>query len=226
MCGRYTHLYTWGEIHDCLNFLNEPVVLRPSYNVAPTQSAPVVRVDASGRRLDLLKWGLVPSGAKDAKIGYSLINARADTLASKPSIRQAFKTRRCIVPASGFFEWKKVGTGKKHPFYIRSKSDEPFFFAGLWEKSKPQGDEVIESFTIVTTTPNELVAQLHDRMPVILDRAGIDTWLDPKASTKNLMAILKPYPAELMKFHAVSPAMNTARYNMPDCVVPVEEPEG
>jgi len=219
MCGRFTHLYKWRDIHRLSTLTTPELDFAVSYNVAPTQAAPVLRQDERGRRLDLLRWGLIPWWSKDAKIGATLINARAETLPSKPAFRSAFAARRCLVPVSGFYEWRRLDAKAKQPYYLRSAGDdEPLFLAGLWESWKDPEGERLETFTIVTTTPNELVAQLHDRMPAILDPADFGTWLDPKASAEALTALLRPYPAELMLSHPVSRLVNSPRNNGPECV--------
>lgn len=205
------------------------------YNVAPTQRSPVVRADigADGtigpggpRALVTLRWGLIPSWAKDTKIGNTAINARAEGIESKPAFRSAFKRRRCIVPVSGFYEWKKTGEKTKQPYYITSAADDELLaFAGLWEWWKPPADdagvqaEPIESFTIITTTPNEVMANLHDRMPVILDRADFTRWLDPaNTDTASLLSLLKPYPSELLRCWPVSTIVNAPKNDVPECV--------
>lgn len=222
MCGRFTHMYTWKEIHDLSTLTTRPMDLGRSFNVAPTQESPVVRAEESGRRLDLLRWGLVPSWAKELAIGNSLINARAETVATKPAFRAAFKSRRCLVPASGFFEWTKLEGGKrKQPFYIRLASEEPMFFAGLWEKWAPPEGEAVETYTIITTRPNALTEQYHDRMPVILDPSDFGTWLDPKAPTDSVAELLRPCPPELLMAYPVSTVVNSPKNNAPECVVPI-----
>ena len=211
MCGRYTHLFTWEELHRLSTLTTPPMELGRSFNVAPTQRAPVIRwVEGGGHSLDLLKWGLVPFWAKDEKIGNSLINARGETVAEKPAFRVAFKSRRCIVPASGFYEWKKEEKGKQ-PVYIQSSSGEPLLFAGLWERWEPTEGAPLETFTIITTGPNEMMAKLHDRMPVIVAREDIDAWLDP--GSKSASGLVRPYPSELMMCYPVSTRVNSPKNN-------------
>ena len=144
-----------------------------------------------------------------------------ETVATKPAFRSAFKSRRCLVPASGFFEWQKLDDGKtKQPYYIHATSGTPFFFAGLWEQWSPPDAERVETFTIITTEPNEMMAKLHDRMPVILDPKSFDAWLDPKTSPETVAGLIAPYPTASMTCHPVSTIVNSPRNNVPECVVP------
>lgn len=250
MCGRFTYLYYWKHLHRLMELTTSPPLaeIEARYNVAPTQAAPVVRAtaasdgssrhrgDVTGRTLGMLRWGLVPSWAKDIKIGNSLVNARAEGIEAKPSFRSAFKRRRCIVPVSGFYEWKRLDEKRKQPYYITSAADdEPLAFAGLWEWWKPPegsdtGTEPIESFTIITTTPNEMMAALHDRMPVILHPADFAAWLDPANSdSASLLSLLRPYPSELMRCWPVSTRVNSPRFDDPACIEQVAssiEPSG
>jgi putative SOS response-associated peptidase YedK len=184
----------------------------------------VVRQGATCRELSLLRWGLVPSWAKDVKIGASLINARADTIASKPAFRSAFKRRRCLIPADGFFEWKK-GEGKvKQPFYIRLKKDYPFAFAGLWEHWEGPNNSAIDSCTIVTTDANDTLRPLHDRMPVILHEGDYDRWLETKTDDPTqLCELLKPYPPEELIAFPISTLVNNARNESPQCIEPLRD---
>jgi putative SOS response-associated peptidase YedK len=182
-------------------------------------------VDGTARECVALRWGLVPSWADDPAVGNRLINARAETVASKPSFRAAFRQRRCLVPADGFYEWQKQA-GKKQPFYIHLRGGGPFAFAGLWERWQG-ADEPIESFTIVTTEANELVRSLHERMPVILPREAYKHWLDPAyAKLEELQALLRPYPAEEMAAFPVSTRVNSPRVDDAACIVPVTGTSG
>lgn len=192
--------------------------LRSRFNIAPTQTIFAVRRDAS-RKLEVarLRWGLIPSWAKDASIGYRTLNARGETVASKPAFRSAFKSRRCLVPASGFFEWDSA-TKPKTPWRIVMRSREAFAMAGLWESwNGPEG--VVESCTIVTTEPNDLVRPLHDRMPVILPRESYDAWLD--SDPEHASALLRPFDASLMERYQVSTVVNNARNERSECIDPV-----
>ena len=159
-----------------------------------------------------MPWDLVPSWAKDPKIGNKLINARAETIATKPAFRSAFKSRRCLIPATGFYEWKKLPGGKKQPYHIEYGDGLPFAFAGLWETWLGDGAQPIESCTIVTGEPNELVRDVHDRMPVILQDEDYDRWLDPKQKDPAaLESLLVPYPADRLRLYPISTAVNNAR---------------
>jgi putative SOS response-associated peptidase YedK len=194
----------------------------PRYNIAPTQSVAAVRLGDDGRYFSPLRWGLTPSWADDIKIGYKLTNARSETVASKPSFRAAFKARRCLIPASGFYEWKREGKSKQ-PFFIRPRDEDDLFaFAGLWEMwSDPLG-EVVESCTILTTEANELMAPIHNRMPVILDSPAEETWLDPRSSSDALKSLFVPFASEWMAAYAVSTFVNNARNQGPKCLEPAE----
>lgn len=220
MCGRYTlrtpltvlaqqFLFELGE-------LPAGLTLAPRYNVAPTQTVAVVRRAESraAKELALMHWGLVPSWAKDIKIGASMINARAETLAEKPAFRSAFARRRCLVLADGYFEWKKVGK-QKQPLHFRMTDERPFAFAGLWERWRGSGGGAgppLESCSIVTTNANELSANIHDRMPVILHPADYDLWLDPAVSDgERLLPLLQPYPSGEMKFEPANPQLLRVR---------------
>lgn len=216
MCGRYT-MATPGQSLKIHFQLEEVPDLPFRYNIAPTQNVAAVRATTTGRALGLLRWGLIPHWADDPKIGYRLINARADTVASKPSFRSAFKQRRCLIAADGFYEWQKQD-GAKQPFYIRRQDGEPFAFAGLWEHW--QGvEEGIESCTIITTDANELMKPIHDRMPVILAPADYDRWLDPAVQKADLLQpLLRPFPADALAAFPVSTRVNNAKNEGPTCI--------
>ena len=226
MCGRYTHLYTWKQLHRLLGLTSCEVELRPSYNVAPTQSAPVIvnGDSAGGASLRFMRWGLVPSWAKDIAIGNSLINARAEGIDTKPAFRAAFKKSRCIVPISGFYEWQKVeGQKAKQPFYIQPTDGEPWLLAGLWESWRPAEGPPLESFVIITTRANAMVARIHDRMPVILGAPDARRWMAPTgAGGADLLSLLSPYPDEGMKAYPVSVAVNRPGIDSPALVQPLE----
>ena len=202
-----------------------PVIpdLQPRYNIPPTSVVPAIVETAQGRELRFFRWGLVPSWSKDPDIGSRMINARAETLAEKPSFRSAFKRRRCLIPADGFYEW--IGEkGKKQPYYISMRTNKTFAFAGLWEYW--EGIEgTLETCTIVTTKANEIVAPLHDRMPVIVARQDHETWLDPSIeSAPPLRPILAPYPADEMAAHPVTKAMGSSALDGPECIAAVDAP--
>lgn len=219
MCGRFTHRLTWRELVALYRLTDgpPPFELRDRYNVAPSQRVPVIRERAGAREAAQLRWGFIPSWAKEAAIGYKMINARAETVATSPSFRSAIKARRCIVPASGFYEWQKVDKGKQ-PFLIEAKDGSPLSLAGLWERWE-RGPEPVETFTIITTTPNELVAPIHDRMPVILEPAAFDAWLVPEASP-IAQALLQPYPAERLRARPVSTRVNSPKNDDPSVIEP------
>ncbi len=214
MCGRFTQA-TEGEIIARVFDLAETPALSPRYNIAPTQAVAAVRAGEGGRRLDGLRWGLIPSWAKDRAIGDRMINARAETLAAKPAFRSAFRARRCLIVADGFYEWKKVG-GRKQPHLIAFRDRRPFAFAGLWERW--DGDGPVESCTIVTTTANDVVAPIHDRMPVILDPGEFTLWLDPKVTdTSRVAGLLRPYAPDLLEAHPVGLLVNNPANDSPAC---------
>jgi putative SOS response-associated peptidase YedK len=215
MCGRFTLRSPANRVAEAFA-LAEPVELRPRYNVAPSQTVAVVRLEDDQRRLVQLKWGLIPSWADDPAVGYKMINARAETAASKPSFRSAYKSRRCLIVADGFYEWQKVGA-KKQPYYIRMKGQRPFGLAGLWERWK-RDEQEIESYTILTTEANELMAPIHNRMPVIVAPDDYQLWLDTGASLDRLPELLKPYPGDTLEAFQVSTVVNNPRNDVPECV--------
>lgn len=227
MCGRFTRVTDAEQLEIIFELNDIPRTLTPQFNLAPTQLAAVVR-DASGlRQFAQLRWGLIPSWAKDEKIGYRTINARAETLAEKPAFRTAFQRQRCLVLADGFFEWQREGK-QRLPYYFYMQDRRPFAFAGLWERWRgPKGSPLptpVESFTIITTEPNELVAPLHDRMPAILQPGDFDLWLDPDFDRTEILAQqLQPFPADEMSSHRVSTLVNSPRNDVPECVEPLPE---
>lgn len=209
MCGRYLLTSPVDALIDLFG-VQERLNLAPNYNAAPTQSLPIVRSDESGRReLVSARWGLVPFWAKDLSIGARAFNARVETLAEKPMFREAYRRRRCLVPADGFYEWQKTGAAKQ-PYLIRVKGGGPFAMAGLWERWGKDA-ETVTSFTIVTTAANAFMAELHDRMPVILDPADWQLWLDP--SRGNAAALLRPCPDAWLERWPVSPRVGNVRNN-------------
>lgn len=214
MCGRYAYAVRREQIKkEFKAVVGKSAADEPRYNVAPSQMIDAVLNHEGERILSRLKWGLVPSWAKDAEIGSRLINARAETLGEKPSFREAFKKRRCVVPASGFYEWKKAGGGGgggKQPFYFYLNEREVFGFAGLYEQwLDRQTGELLETCTIITTAANEILKPVHDRMPVILSAGDYDEWLDEKAfDADRAQKLLKPYPAREMSAHPVGKSVN------------------
>jgi len=222
MCGRFT-LSTSAEVVAEFFELGEVPELAPRYNIAPTQPVAAVVLDAKAgaRVLTHYQWGLIPSWSKDPTIGARMINARAETVATKPSYRTAFKRRRCLLPASGFYEWQKTGGGKQ-PHLIAMHDGAVFALAGLWEHWSGADGTEIESCTIITTEPNELLAPIHNRMPVILSKKLHATWLDPASEdTKSLESLLKPFPAKTMQAHPVSTYVNSPSRDGPKCIEPI-----
>lgn len=204
--------------------LAEKPTLPLRFNIAPTQNVAAVRAkEKSGEReLVLLRWGLIPSWAKDPKIGNRLINARADSVADKPSFRSAFKHRRCLVVADGYYEWKAVDKKTKQPYYITMRDGSPFGFAGLWEHWKDPEGKVVESCTLMTTEANELTKPIHDRMPVIVPKEQFAQWLGPCADPRSeLLPLLKPFDSSVMAAYPVSTHVNNPRFDDAECVKPL-----
>jgi putative SOS response-associated peptidase YedK len=199
MCGRFARKSTQDLLAEWFDLeLEEMPWFAPSYNAAPQSFQPVVRLnrDTGRREAALLRWGLVPFWAKDAKIGLNTINARAEEAATKPAFRDALKKRRCLVPADAFYEWQKLDSKRKQPFAIALKSGEPYAFAGLWESWSPPDGKTLETFTILTTDPNELMEPIHNRMPVIVEPQNYKRWLDGGNPAQPPVDLLRPYPAE------------------------------
>lgn len=223
VCGRYLNKTPAAETARIFGTTNPLPNLPACYNVAPTQPVLAVRFNPETRErsLDLLRWGLVPFWAKDIAFGARCINAKAETLADKPAFREAFASRRCLIPADGFYEWQKTPAGKV-PYAILPK-DGPFAFAGLWERWRdPQTREIVRSCAIVTGPPNALVAPLHDRMPVILPPDAWPAWLGETLASRNgLLALLRPYPAERMRAYRVGTRVNSVRNDEPALIEPV-----
>ena len=223
MCGRFTLRLSPSELAEIFRLLREPEI-GPRYNIAPAQPVAVVRPEGKFRDLSLMRWGLIPSWSKDEKIGARLINARAETVAEKPSFRDAFKKRRCLIPADGFYEWKQLDGKVKQPFFIGLRKDDPFAFAGLWEHWTGPNGTAVESCTIITTDANERLAELHNRMPVILHEDDYDRWLDPQnKQLEELQSLLVPYPAAEMRTYPVSQLVNSPKNDVPDCAEPVDD---
>ena len=227
MCGRFTQRLSWAELHELMDLIGPPRNLRPRYNVAPSQDVAVVRATDGGRSLSILRWGLIPAWAKDPAIGYRLINARSETVAEKPSFRSAYRRRRCLIPADGFYEWQRLGKIRQ-PWLFGLRDGAPFAFAGLWERwTVPEGaaltgslaelgaGDPVETCTILTTAANETVAPVHGRMPVILPRDACDPWLAGEDVS------LAPYAPDAMTAHPVSTLVNKPANDDPRCVEPV-----
>jgi putative SOS response-associated peptidase YedK len=225
MCGRYTLTTPAARLVKLFRLDTTPS-LPFRYNVAPTQPVPAVRAADGARSLALLRWGLIPSWAADPSIGNRLLNVRSETAAEKPAFRAAFRQRRCLLPADGFFEWRKEGR-QKQPYWFRLKDGGPFAFAGLWEQWTAPDGVTVESATVLTTGANELVRPLHERMPVILREEDHDRWLAPgSGDPAALRALLIPFPAGEMTASRVSRWVNDARHEGPECVAPEEAPSG
>lgn len=208
MCGRYTLHHNTNQLALRFQITEEAAAASERYNIAPTQSVSVVVPIEGGRRLDAFQWGLIPAWARDPGIGGKMINARAETLAEKPSFKQALVRRRCLIPADGFYEWKREGTARQ-PMHIRLNSGDLFAFAGLWEEWKQPDGTPLRTCTIITTSPNEVTALIHDRMPVILRPENEAVWLDASmTAVPDLLQMLRPYPAPEMEAFAVSKRVN------------------
>ncbi len=220
MCGRFSLTEDISALQQYFDFeISEEFSAR--YNIAPSQRILTVISDGHERRAGTMKWGLVPFWAKDEKIGYKMINARAEGIDEKPSFKHAFKRRRCLVVADGFYEWKKQEDGNKQPYRFIMRDKKPFAFAGLWETWK-KGEQPLHSCTIITTTPNEVTEDVHDRMPVILHQDSYDLWLNPKNDdTEHLKSLLVPYPANEMDLYPVSTMVNSQKNDIADILTPL-----
>ena len=219
MCGRYSFVTEDALIKERFGVTVRSAIYKARYNCAPTQDLAVIASD-NPAELRCFRGGLIPSWAKDPSIGNRMINARAETLHEKPSFRSSFRSKRCLVPASGFFEWKREGNKTPYNIFLR---DEPLFcFAGLWDQWVSGDGEVVHSFTIITTEPNALMAQIHNRMPVILGRDNERLWLETRDES-ILKSLLVPYPAERMDAYAVSKLVNSAGNDRPDVLARVSD---
>jgi putative SOS response-associated peptidase YedK len=222
MCGRFTQTAS-PEVIAQQFALTDPPLFTPRYNIAPSQPIAAIRIDpdTTTRTLVMLRWGLIPSWAKDAKIGNQCINAKAETVAEKPSFRSAFKKQRCLIVATGFYEWQVRGRVKQ-PMWIGLRSQHPFAFAGLWEHWTPAEGQPLETCTIITTEPNDLIAPIHSRMPVILAPTAYDQWLNPTFQhNESLKVLLRPYPRDELMVYPVSILVNNPRHDVPQCLEPV-----
>jgi putative SOS response-associated peptidase YedK len=221
MCGRFA-LFSPEEILAAMFGLEGAGFPPPSYNIAPSRAVAAVRIapeGRAGRELVLLRWGLVPSWAKDPAIGNRMINARAETAPEKPAFRSAFRRRRCLVPADGFYEWREAGA-RKQPYFVRMADGKPFAFAGLWERWEGPAGEVV-SCALLTTGPNDLLAPIHDRMPVILSSADYGPWLDPEnQAAATLLPLLRPFPPDAMVAFPVRTLVNSPAADDPRCIEP------
>ena len=225
MCGRYTLTVPLSNLVDAFDVPPPDFEHTPRFNIAPTQVVPIVAQDQRGRRMGQLRWGLIPSWSKDPAVGSRLINARCETVAEKPSFRAAFSRRRCLVPADGFFEWKKNppsegGRQTKTPYWIHSPSGEPFAFAGIWERWGQTDGTPLFSFTILTTEASPDIRHIHPRMPVILPLEAHRTWLDPGRDPSELRSLLVSFAEGGLRAHPVSTLVNSVRNDMPECIEP------
>ena len=227
MCGRFTLTVDPDELREALPGFAIPSGMAPRYNIAPSQPVAVIANDGKNQ-VDFYTCGLIPSWAKDPQIGSRMINARAESLTEKPSFRNAFKYRRCLILADGFYEWQAHedrGKVSKTPMYIRMKNSDIFAFAGLWDRwNSPDGSEVL-SCTIITTEPNDFMKAIHNRMPVILPKESYAQWLDTEEKDPaGLQGLLKAYPAEQMIAFPVSRKVNDPASDTPECIRPLDEP--
>lgn len=224
MCGRFTLVADPEKVMNRFQLQEIPFDLKPRYNIAPGQPIPVILDDSGRRRIGPLRWGLVPAWASDEKIGYKMINARAETLLEKPAFRRLFERKRCIIPADGFYEWKQMDRGKQ-PMRITMKNGEPFAFAGLFDTwTRPDGER-LHTCTIITTRPNQVVADIHDRMPVILRPEDEDLWLDREKYDPDLLqSLLVPYDAGQMRAYPVPTLVGSPKNDVPACITEIADP--
>ena len=220
MCGRFVRSSPISSIAEAFNIQQASIEIAPSYNISPTQEIVIINKKGT-KQLMQCTWGFLPSWARDPSMGSKMINARAETVASKPTFKSAFRKQRCLVIADGFYEWHKI-KNKKTPVYIHLKSGRPFGFAGLYNPwTSPEG-KMFCTCTIITTSANELLEPIHDRMPVIIPRDKEDLWLNPEEQDQDvLLGLLKPYPSEEMQMHEVSAKVNYPTYNSPEAIKPV-----
>lgn len=217
MCGRYTLARSQQELSERFGIKQLFIDFSPRYNIAPTQKVPVI-LDIDGiRSMDAYRWGLIPSWLKDIKTAKPLINARAETLAEKPSFKTALAKRRCLVPADGFYEWKTEGKVKL-PMFIHRKDNNIIAFAGIWDEWSNEAGEKLRSFSIITTEANDAISKVHDRMPVILPSGAENAWLDPAMKIADLIPMLVPCPSELIAMHEVSGKVNSAKSESADMI--------
>ncbi len=223
MCGRYVLAQDYEELKKRFGLELSDFSMKPSYNIAPGQANPVI-TNGSGRTIKAMKWGLIPHWAKDPRIAYKMINARSETVAEKPGYRDAFKNKRCLIPASGFYEWQKSASDpkKKTPIHIRLKKSELFAFAGLWSLWIKNESEIF-SYTIITTEANNYLKVYHDRMPVILNKSDESLWLDHHTPSVELQSLLVPCADERLEAYEVSKLVNAPRNNSEECIAKVQE---
>ena len=221
MCGRFVRSSPIERLVTEFGLKQARLEMPAAYNIAPSEGIVIIR-HSGEKQLVTCRWGFIPSWANDPSIGHKMINARAETVASKPVFRSAFLKHRCLVVADGFYEWQKM-RDKKKPFYVRLTSGRPFGFAGLYSTCAPADGEKICTCTIITTGANELLKPVHDRMPVIIPKDREDLWLDPAVQDPDVLRdMLRPYPSEEMELHEVSAKINSPRYNAPDAIIQLE----
>lgn len=224
MCGRYTTTDSLDVIvqHFLIDDVRPEVkeLYRPRYNVAPSQPVLVIGLRQGARAAAMHRWGLIPRWAKDPSIGHKMINARSETVHERPAYRQSFRLRRCLIPANSLYEWKRNGKTKQ-PYRIMMRDESLFAFAGLWDEWRAPDNSTIRSCTILTTEPNELVAPIHNRMPVIVPESAYDEWLDPRTEVERLLQLLVPYPADEMKCYPVSTKVNSPANDEPSLIEPI-----
>jgi putative SOS response-associated peptidase YedK len=225
MCGRFTLRTPAVDLIEIFEIARSFEIV-PRYNIAPTQQVLAVRETDGVREPVQLRWGLLPSWSDAAPGGPPMINARSETVAEKPAFRNVLRRRRCLIPADGFYEWQKFTDGRKQPYLIGLQDDQPFAFAGLWERCRAPDQSMVESCTILTTAANDRMRELHERMPVILPCDVYGPWLDPQLEDPEaLRTMLESYPSEAMCFRQVSRRVNNARNDDPDCILPPERPK-
>ncbi len=224
MCGRFANAIPSSILTEYFSLSEEPAI-PPRWNIAPTQIVPIIKQDeGGGRKLDMARWGLVPHWAKDLAIGNRLINARSETVHEKPAFRQAIRSHRCLVPASGFFEWVKT-TKARVPYYISMKDGVPMAFAGIWDVWNESDGKAVETFSILTTSANSLVMPIHDRMPVMFQPSDFDLWLDRSMNDpEKLCPLYQPCSSEILQSWQVSSVVNSPAHETEDCLLPVNGP--
>lgn len=219
MCGRYSLITDIAQLRELFGFVGAAINLPPRWNIAPTQDAPVIRLEDGVRRLAMLRWGLVPYWAEDASIGSRMINARGESVAEKPAFKAAYRARRCLVAADGFYDWPETGSDKR-PFLFRKRDGGPFAFAGLWETWVPKEGGVLETFTIVNCAAGPLMARIHSRTPVVIAPADFATWLDASQDPRTL---IKPPPDDLFASVRVSTYVNKPAHDDAACFTPAAD---
>ena len=220
MCGRFSQNLTWDQVREFLALDCDEFLIPTRYNIAPTQKATVVRYDGKTRKIDLLRWGLIPSWSRDTARGVRMINARRETLTEKPAFKEAIRRRRCLIPADGFYEWKGR-KGTKQPYRIFAPTDNLIAFAGLWDAWHGAGKKNIESFTIITTASGNKMSSLHHRMPVMLESTHFDNWLAPTSGLNDVLRLLQTATDKMVDYYPVSKKLNSPLFDNSECIVPI-----